>query len=68
MKQMSKCKLIEQNCYQEVIKEQELTSKLDHPFLSTLVFSFQDNNYLYMIHDIMSGGDLRYWYIQKNFY
>jgi serine/threonine protein kinase len=65
MKQMSKCKLIEQNCYQEVIKEQELTSKLDHPFLSTLVFSFQDNNYLYMIHDIMSGGDLRYWYIQK---
>ena len=65
MKQMSKCKLIEQNCYQEVIEEQILTSKLDHPFLSTLVFSFQDNDYLYMIHDIMSGGDLRYWYIQK---
>ena len=65
MKQMSKCKLIEQNYYQEVIEEQILTSKLDHPFLSTLVFSFQDNNYLYMIHDIMSGGDLRYWYMQK---
>ena len=65
MKQMSKCKLIEQNYYQEVIDEQILTSKLDHPFLSTLIFSFQDNNYLYMIHDIMSGGDLRYWYMQK---
>ena len=65
MKKMSKCKLIDQNYYQEVIGEQQLTSKLDHPFISTLVFSFQDNNYLYMIDDIMSGGDLRYWYIQK---
>ena len=65
MKQMSKCKLIEHNCYQDIIEERELTSKLDHPFLSTLVFSFQDKDYLYMIHDIMSGGDLRYWYIQK---
>ena len=62
---MSKCKLIEHNCYQDIIEERELTSKLDHPFLSTLVFSFQDKDYLYMIHDIMSGGDLRYWYIQK---
>ena len=65
MKQISKCKLIEHNCYQDIIEERELTSKLDHPFLSTLVFSFQDKDYLYMIHDIMSGGDLRYWYIQK---
>ena len=65
MKQMSKCKLIDQKCYQDIIEERELTSKLEHPFICNLVFSFQDKDYLYMINDIMSGGDLRYWYIQK---
>jgi serine/threonine protein kinase len=65
MKQMSKCKLIDQNCYEDIIYEQELTSKINHPFIASLDFSFQDKDYLYMIHDLMSGGDLRYWYIQK---
>ena len=62
---MSKCKLIEQKCYEDIIYERELTSKIEHPFLASLVFSFQDKDYLYMIYDLMSGGDLRYWYIQK---
>ena len=65
MKQISKCKLIDQNCYEDLIYEQKLIVKLDHPFITSLVFSFQDKDYLYMIHDLMSGGDLRYWYIQK---
>ena len=65
MKQLSKCKLIEQKCYQDIIYERELTSKIEHPFIASLVFSFQDKDYLYMIYDLMSGGDLRYWYIQK---
>ena len=65
MKQMSKCKLIDQNCYEDMIYEQELSSKINHPFIASLDFSFQDKDYLYMIHDLMSGGDLRYWYIQK---
>ena len=65
MKQLSKCKLIEQNCCQDIIYERELISRIDHPFIVPLVFSFQDKDYLYMIYDLMSGGDLRYWYIQK---
>ena len=65
MKQISKCKLIEQKCYEDLINEQELITKIDHPFITSLVFSFQDKDYLYMIHELMSGGDLRYWYIQK---
>ena len=68
MKQLSKCKLIEQNCYEDIIYEQELCSRLEHPFIASLVFSFQDKDYLYMIHDLMSGGDLRYWYIQKKIF
>ena len=68
MKQMSKAKLIEQNCYEDIIYERDLESNLEHSFLTPLIFSFQDNDYLYTIHDLMSGGDLRYWYTQqKNF-
>ena len=68
MKQISKVKLVKQNAYDEVLHEQELASKLHHPFLVTMNFSFQDDDYLYMINDLMSGGDLRYWYIlQKKF-
>ena len=68
MKQVSKVKLVKQNAYEEVLHEQELASKLHHPFLVTMNFSYQDDDYLYMINDLMSGGDLRYWYIlQKKF-
>ena len=68
MKQMSKCKLIEQNCYEDIIYERNLHSKLNHPFIESMKFSFQDKDYLYMINDLMSGGDLRYWYTQKKIF
>ena len=68
MKQLSKVKLIQNNAYEEIIYEQELSSKLNHPFIVTMNFSFQDKDYLYMINDLMSGGDLRFWYTrQKSF-
>ena len=68
MKQLSKCKIIEQKCYEDIIYEQELCSRIEHPFIASLVFSFQDKEYLYMVNDLMSGGDLRYWYIQKKIF
>ena len=68
MKQMSKAKLIEQDCYEDMIYERDLESNLDYPFLAPLIFSFQDKDYIYMIHDLMSGGDLRYWYTQKKIF
>ena len=68
MKEISKVKLIQKNACDEILHEQDLCSKLNHPFLVTMNFSFQDKDYVYMINDLMSGGDLRYWYIQrKNF-
>ena len=65
MKEMSKVKLIKNNAYEEIIHEQELSSKLNHPFLVPMIFSFQDKDNLYMINDLMAGGDLRYWYTQR---
>ena len=68
MKQISKVKLIQNNAYEEILHEQELSSKINHPFLSSLNFSFQDKDNLYMIFDLKSGGDLRYWHIKKKYF
>ena len=65
MKELSKVKIIQNNAYEEVIHEQELSSRINHPFLTSLNFSFQDKDNLYMIYDLKCGGDLRYWYINK---
>ena len=62
---MPKYQLIEQNCYEDIIYEQDLITKINHPFIASLNFCFQDKDYLYMVYDLMSGGDLRYWYMQK---
>ena len=68
MKEISKVKLIQNDAYDEILHEQNLCSKLNHPFLVTMNFTFQDKDYLYMINDLMSAGDLRYWYIQKKIF
>ena len=65
MNQISKVKVIKNNVYEDIIHEQELASKLNHPFLVSMNFSFQDKDSLFMINDLMSGGDLRYWYTRK---
>ncbi|KAG4079995.1 hypothetical protein HA402_006307 [Bradysia odoriphaga] len=43
-----------------VLKEVELLSSLEHPFLVNLWFSFQDEEDLFMVSDLLPGGDLRY--------
>ena len=61
MKTFLKSKLIEKKCVKSIIRERNLMSKINHPFIVNMHFSFQDNHYLYMILDIMKGGDLRYY-------
>ena len=36
----------------------KILEKIDHPFISKLVYAFQDNDNLYIVTDFMSGGDL----------
>ena len=65
MNQISKVKVFKNNVYEDIINEQELASKLNHPFIVSMNFSFQDKDFLFMVYDLMSGGDLRYWYTKK---
>ena len=60
MKEISKVKAYVKKSLSCIISEQHILSKLHHPFLANLNFSFQDKEYLYLVLDYLPGGDLRF--------
>ena len=60
MKEMSKTKIIDKKSITSIKSERELLSKIKHPFLVNMQFAFQDNDNLYLVLDLLTGGDLRY--------
>lgn len=42
------------------MNEMSLLTRLKHPFLVNMVASFQDRETLYLVMDLMPGGDLRH--------
>jgi serine/threonine protein kinase len=42
-----------------VMMEKTILSKLNHPFIVRLYYTFQDSGYLYMCMDLAHGGELR---------
>ena len=59
MKEMSKARIIDRKAVKLVITERDILSKINHPFIINLHFSFQDSNKLYLIMDLVKGKDLR---------
>ena len=57
---MSKLKVIDKKCEYSINSERVLLSKLHHPFLVNMHYAFQDNDNLYLVMDLLSGGDLRF--------
>ena len=60
MKEMSKAKIIYKNSGKSVIMERNILNQMYHPFIVNMYYSFQDNESLYLVLDLMNGGDLRY--------
>jgi len=60
MKEMSKAKIITKRSVSSVMNEKQLLSTMKHPFLVNMVHAFQDRENLYLVMDLMPGGDLRY--------
>jgi serine/threonine kinase 32 len=60
MKEMSKARVITKKSVSSVMNERHLLSILKHPFLVNMVYAFQDRDNLYLLMDIMPGGDLRH--------
>lgn len=52
---------------QSVINERSLLADLYSPFLVNMHFAFQDRDTLYLVLDLMEGGDLRYHIGNKSF-
>ena len=57
---MSKAKIIYKNSGKSVIMERNILNQMYHPFIVNMYYSFQDNESLYLVLDLMNGGDLRY--------
>jgi len=60
MKEMSKARVISKKSVSSVMNERQLLSVLTHPFLVNMRYAFQDRENLYLIMDLLTGGDLRY--------
>ena len=60
LKEMSKVKIIDRKSEKSIKNEREFLSKLNHPFLVNMICSFQDYDNLYLVMDLLTGGDLRY--------
>ena len=58
MKILEKEKIKKLKQSDRILTEREILEKIDHPFISKLVYAFQDNDNLYIVTDFMSGGDL----------
>ena len=43
-----------------VIYERILLPRMNHPFIINMHYSFQDKDNLYIVMDLLTGGDLRY--------
>ena len=60
LKEMSKLKIIDKKSEKSINSEREFLSKLNHPFIVNMHYAFQDRDNLYLVMDMLSGGDLRY--------
>jgi serine/threonine protein kinase len=65
---MSKAKIVDKKSEKSVKYERELLSKIKHPyntyiinrFIINMQYAFQDFENLYIVLDLLTGGDLRY--------
>jgi protein kinase A len=60
MKEMEKLRIVSKRSVHSVINERKILESLKHPFIVNMQYAFQDRENLYLVMDLMSGGDLRY--------
>ena len=60
LKEMEKTRIISKKSVQSVMNERRLLAIIRHPFIVNMQFAYQDRDKLYLVMDLMPGGDLRY--------
>ncbi|BCR92820.1 uncharacterized protein ACHE_80720S [Aspergillus chevalieri] len=67
LKYIRKEEVIKSESVRNIIRERRMLEHLNHPFLCNLRYSFQDIEYIYIVVDLMNGGDLRFHISRKCF-
>ncbi|OJJ43973.1 hypothetical protein ASPZODRAFT_72705 [Penicilliopsis zonata CBS 506.65] len=67
LKYIRKEEVVRSESVRNIIRERRMLEHLNHPFLCNLRYSFQDIEYIYIIVDLMNGGDLRFHISRKCF-
>ena len=57
---MSKQKCSSEGAIPNVLKELQIMKSIDHKFVVNLWYAFQDDEDMFMVLDLMLGGDIRY--------
>ncbi|GAA93946.1 uncharacterized protein L969DRAFT_92148 [Mixia osmundae IAM 14324] len=60
LKYINKARCVKQHSVSNIIQERRLLEEIDSPFVCNLRYAFQDDENLFMILDLMLGGDLRF--------
>lgn len=65
MKEMAKARIITKKSVQSVMNELKLLSLIQSDFIVNVHYAFQDKQNLYLVMDLLLGGDLRYHIARK---
>jgi len=60
MKEMLKARVMSKKSIESVMKELELMCRIQSTFIVNVQWAFHDPEYLYLVMDLMEGGDLRF--------
>ncbi|KAG0737811.1 hypothetical protein G6F29_002179 [Rhizopus arrhizus] len=60
LKYISKAKCIELNAFRNILTERTILELIDHPLIVNLRYAFHDDENIFMVLDLMLGGDLRF--------
>eukprot|EP00522_Entomoneis_paludosa_P010587 CAMPEP_0172450240 /NCGR_PEP_ID=MMETSP1065-20121228/8671_1 /TAXON_ID=265537 /ORGANISM="Amphiprora paludosa, Strain CCMP125" /LENGTH=791 /DNA_ID=CAMNT_0013202019 /DNA_START=138 /DNA_END=2513 /DNA_ORIENTATION=+ len=58
LKIQSKYELVKNHQAKGVVHEKNIMAELHHPFVACLIASFKDNTFVYMLMDMVQGGEL----------
>ncbi|KAI5290523.1 hypothetical protein KEM52_000428, partial [Ascosphaera acerosa] len=67
LKYVLKEEVIKSESVRNILRERRMLEQLNHPFLCNLRYSFQDIEYIYLVVDLMTGGDLRFHISRRTF-
>lgn len=68
MKEMEKLRIVSKRSVNSVLNERQILETLKNPFIVNMCYAFQDRENLYLVMDLMSGGDLRFHIIRHKFF